>query len=280
MSLRWDVLPPITCEVFMPTLPSNRRRFLQLLTSAPLGVAASCVAAAPEAPARPPARARVRAIAFDAFPIFDPRPIGALAEELFPGQGASLMDAWRTRQFEYTWLRVASQRYADFWQVTADALSFAATRLGLDLDARTRTRLLEAHLELRAWPDVLPALRSLRGAGVRLVFLSNFTPRMLDAAITSAGLGGLFERAISTDEARTYKPDPRAYRLAVDALELPREAIVFAAFAGWDAAGAKWFGYPTFWVNRMKQPAEMLDVLPDGIGAGLSELVTFAAAGA
>ena len=27
--------------------------------------------------------------------------------------------------------------------------------------------------------------------------------------------------------------------------------IAFAAFAGWDAAGAKAFGYPTFWVKAV-----------------------------
>jgi 2-haloacid dehalogenase len=34
--------------------------------------------------------------------------------------------------------------------------------------------------------------------------------------------------------------------MEIDAFTLKREEILFAAFAGWDAAGAKWFGYPTF----------------------------------
>src|SRR5215470_2869103 len=68
------------------------------------------------------AKSKIKAIAFDAFPIFDPRPVIALAEELFPGKGAALSDEWRIRQFEYTWLRLASRHYADFWQITQDAL--------------------------------------------------------------------------------------------------------------------------------------------------------------
>jgi 2-haloacid dehalogenase len=71
----------------------------------------------------------VRAVAFDAFPIFDPRPVSSLAEEFFPGKGAELSNAWRTRQFEYTWLRTVAGRYADFWQVTEEALTFAARAL-------------------------------------------------------------------------------------------------------------------------------------------------------
>ena len=45
---------------------------------------------------------------------------------MFPGKGAELSNAWRTRQFEYTWLRTMSGRYADFWHVTEEALIFAA----------------------------------------------------------------------------------------------------------------------------------------------------------
>jgi len=72
---------------------------------------------------------------------------------------------------------------------------------------------------------------------------------------------------------RTFKPDPRAYQLGLDTLRLPRDQIVFAAFAGWDAAGAKAFGYRTFWVNRQNQPPEELGVLPDATGATLNDLV-------
>lgn len=67
---------------------------------------------------------------------------------------------------------------------------------------------------------------------------------MLAKAVTENELAGFITEAISTDAARTYKPDPRAYELGVERLGLPREQILFVAFTGWDAAGAKWFGYP------------------------------------
>ena len=50
------------------------------------------------------------------------------------------------------------------------------------------------------------------------------------------------------------------------------------ACGGEDVAGAKWFGYPTFWNNRQGAPAEGLDVEPDGAGATLADLVKFLAA--
>src|SRR5262249_1298437 len=141
----------------------------------------------------------VRAIAFDAFPILDPRPVFALAEELFPGKGADLAAAWRTRQFEYAWLRTLSRRYADFWQVTEDPLIFAANLLKLDLSTNSRARLMNSYLEIRCWPDVPAALRSLKDAGLRLAFLSNMTQKMLEAGIRNSALDGMFDQILSTD---------------------------------------------------------------------------------
>jgi len=248
----------------------DRRAFLGLTAGA---VAGTLLGPAPASAAA--IRAHVRAVAFDAFPILDPRPVFALAEELFPGNGAALSHAWRTRQFEYTWLRTVAGRYADFWQVTEDALVAAARALKLDLDSRRRARLMNAYLELKAWPDVPQALASLKAAGMRLAFLSNFSRRMLEAGIKNSGLDGMFDHLMSTDAVQQFKPAPRAYKMALDAFGLTRDGIVFAAFAGWDAAGAKWFGFPTVWVNRLDSPAEQLHVVPDVTCSDLSGLVAF-----
>ena len=103
---------------------------------------------------------------------------------------------------------------------------------------------------------------------------------MLDAAIQNSNLGAVFEHVISTDEAKTFKPAPRAYELALDAFKLDREKILFVPHAGWDAAGAKWFGHRTFWVNRMNLPAEELGVVPDATGKNLNDLVQYVGASA
>lgn len=248
----------------------DRREFLTLAAG---GVAASVWLS--NLMAQTVTQPQFKAIAFDAFPIFDPRPVFGLAETLFPGKGADLSNTWRTRQFEYQWLRALSGRYADFWQTTEDGLVFAAKLLQLDLTPEKRAQLMHAYLGLKAWPDAPSALSSLKEAGVRLAFLSNMTAKMLEAGIKNAGLDGIFEHVLSTDQVRAYKPDPRAYQMAIDAFKLKREEILFAAFAGWDAAGAKWFGYPTFWVNRLNLPGEELGVTPDAIGRDLTDLVSF-----
>jgi len=70
--------------------------------------------------------------------------------------------------------------------------------------------------------------------------------------ILNSGLDGLFDYVLSTDLVRAYKLDPRAYQMAIDAFQLQRNENAFSAFAGWDAAGAKAFGYS----NMLGQPPE------------------------
>jgi 2-haloacid dehalogenase len=251
----------------------NRRAILKL------GAVAATAALFPSLGegAAPKARraGAIKAIAFDGFPVIDPRPVARLCEEMFPGKGAGLIDAWRTRQFEYTWLRTLSNRYVDFWHITEDALTFAAGSRGLDLSTEGRARLMNSWLKLGVWPEAVAELRAMKEAGIRIAFLSNLTARMLDAALGNAGLRDVFGEHLSTDRVQAYKPDPRAYQMGLDAFALPREQILFVASAGWDAAGARWFGYPTYWVNRLDQPAEQLGVELDGVGKDLHGVTRF-----
>jgi 2-haloacid dehalogenase len=218
---------------------------------------------------------RIRAVAFDGLAVFDIRPVAALAERIFPGRGEEMSTLWRTRQFEYTWLRTLGRQYADFWKVTEEALAFSCKSLKIELTNESSDRLMQTYLELKAWPDAPAVLKGLKASGLRMAFLSNFTAAMLDQAAKNSGLQGIFEDHLSTDRVRAFKPEPEAYRMAISAFRLRKEEIAFAAFGGWDAVGAKWFGYPTFWVNRTHAAPEELGATPDGVGRDLNDLETF-----
>lgn len=234
-------------------------------------------AAAGQAPVTmsPTAIGAIGAIAFDGFTVFDPAQIMQTAESILPGKGAELFAAWRVRIFEYTWLRTLTNTYADFWQVTEDALNFTLATIRPTMSKTERQKLLDAWLTVRAWPDALPALQKLKARGLKLAFLSDLSASHLDTWIANSGLQDLFENHLSTDLVSAYKPDPRAYQMAIDTFGLPRNQIVFAAFGGWDVAGAKNFGYPTFWVNRANANPEELGVFADGTGRTLQELANF-----
>jgi 2-haloacid dehalogenase len=226
------------------------------------------------------ARPRFKAVAFDYLVLFDPNSVVPVVEQTFPGKGQELTQLWRTRQFEYTWLRSITGRYVDFFAVTEDALVYAANAMKLELTLARKQRLLNAYLHLTPWPDTADTVRQLRSAGVRVIVLANFSPKMLHANAENAGLTGLFDALVSTDANRTYKPDPRAYRLGMERLRLAKHEILFAACGGWDAVGAKAFGYPTVWVNRFNQPLEQLGVRPDETFTDLKGLLEFVLSGA
>lgn len=257
----------------------SRRDFLQLLPS--LGVAGALGGCAPAAalvaPARPGGRGqrrKLKAICFDLFTLFDPRSVVQVAKSVVGDGAVELCEAWRVRQFEYSWLREAAEQYVDFHAVTEQALLYAANARGITLTPEKRGLLIDAYSQLEPWPDTRDSLTVWQRAGLRLAPLANYSPTMLERLLANASLSNFFETQISTDAAKTFKPSPRAYALGESRLGLQREEIAFAAFGGWDAAGAKWFGFPTFWVNRLGVPQEQL-IDPDGKGPTLTELADF-----
>jgi 2-haloacid dehalogenase len=219
-----------------------------------------------------PKSPRFTAVAFDYFVIFNANSVAPVAEGALPGQGAEFARAWRGKQFEYSYLRSIVGRHADFFAVTGDALVHTARAMKLDLTPDKKASLLDAYLSLEPWPDAAGALRTLRAAGVKVVTISNFSPAMLRANADRAKLTDLFDELLSTGVNGTY----RAYALGTERLKLDKDQILFAAFGGWDAYGAKSFGYTTYWVNRFHLPAEEMDARPDATSHDLDGLVKFA----
>lgn len=220
--------------------------------------------------APPPA---IAAVVYDAYgTLFDvAAPVRAAAAGLGPHRVTALAAMWRTRQLEYTWLRSLMGHYADFWQVTCEALDFALAAEGID-DAALRARLLALYQTLEAYPEASAALDAVRATGRRTAILSNGAPAMLSAAVGSAGFGARLDTVLSVDGLRIYKPHPSVYQLACEALQLPADNIAFVSANGWDAAGATAFGFRTFWLNRTGQPGERLSVTPRHEVASLREV--------
>lgn len=222
----------------------------------------------------------VRAVLFDAYgTLFDVYSVAARAEQMFPGKGDALAVLWRDRQIDYTRLRsLASPSgayYKPFWNITEDALRYAAARLGLVLTDPQRAQLMKEYSCLSAFPENVSVLRQLRGQGLRLGILSNGNPEMLDIAVKSAGMSGLFEVTLSVESVRTFKTAPAAYALGPQAFGLEAQDILFVSSNGWDACGATWYGYHTYWINRAGHPPEQLDVSPHGTGHDMNDLLQY-----
>lgn len=219
-----------------------------------------------------------RAILFDVYgTLLDVQGVAAEAEALFPGHGSKLSEAWRRKQLEYTWLRTLASRHADFWQVTGEALDYAAEGLKLTLTPDARAQLMQRYLTLPAFAQAAAVLSELRRLGARLAALSNGSPAMLDAALAGAALAPLLDAVISVEAAGAFKVAPQAYHLAVSRFGGSPGDFLLVSSNGWDVAGATHFGFDTFWVNRLNQPLERLGIAPTAIGHELADLSSWLA---
>ncbi len=221
------------------------------------------------------AQPRYKAVAFDYFVIFNPNSVVDEVEKVFPGRGMDFTKAWRAKQFEYGFLRSITDNHQDFFKVTEDALGYTIENMKLKATEEQRKQLLNAYLTLKPWPDSVEGLKKLKASGIRVITVANLSGEMLRANAKNAGITELFDEILSTEVNGTYKPDPKAYALGVERLGLKKEEVVFAAFGGWDAYGAKNFGYPTYWVNRFNLPAEKLGNEADGTSQDFQGLLDF-----
>ena len=216
-----------------------------------------------------------KAVAFDYFVIFDPNSVISTVEEIYPGKGMEFTKAWRTKQFEYGFLRSITGKHEDFFKVTEGTLLYTIENMKLEATEEQKKKLLNAYLTLKPWPDAIDGLKKLKASGIKIITIANFSKKMLQANADNAGIADLFDELLSTEVNGTYKPDPKAYALGMEHLGLKKEEIVFAAFGGWDAYGAKNFGYPTYWVNRFSLPKENLGINPDATSENFQGLLDF-----
>ncbi len=223
--------------------------------------------------------AGIKACVFDAYgTLFDFASAANGCRAVLGEETDRLTAQWRDKQLQYTWLRAAQGRHADFWQVTGDALDFALAALRIEQPG-LRDRLMTLYLSLDVFPEVPEVLARLRAAGLKTAILSNGSPHMLDAVVGGAGVATLFDAVLSVEEVAVYKPHPRVYQLAVDRLGVPAAAIAFQSANGWDAFAASAFGMRVVWCNRYAQPPERLPGSPDREVRSLAELPRLVGAG-
>jgi 2-haloacid dehalogenase len=174
------------------------------------------------------------------------------AEHDVPIDAGAFADAWRrgyqpfldrVRLGEMPWQGLDDLHRAALREVAA-AFSFQSLReTGLD-------RLVRAWHHLPPWPDAVGGLTRLRTRFV-VTTLSNGGMALLVDLARAAGLP--FDCILSTELARTYKPDPAVYQLALSLLAVrPEQALMVAAHAN-DLAAAAGQGMRTAFVHRPQE---------------------------
>lgn len=195
-------------------------------------------------------KSMVKAIVFDAYgTLFDTNSVSDTLEAAFPRRGDYLTQIWRLKQLEYSWLRALSGDYRHFGEITRDALRYSLSTIGIAAEPEQIDRLARSYDALRLFPDALAMLDGV--SKLRLAVFSNGSPGMLAALLGNAGITDRFEDIISVDDVRTFKPNPKTYRLACTRLNLPPEEVLLVSSNGFDLHGGSHFGLRTARIARL-----------------------------
>jgi 2-haloacid dehalogenase len=225
----------------------------------------------------------IQAVVFDAYgTLFDVYSVAALADQLYSGQGAAIAAMWRDKQVEYSRLITmsdphqpgGSRHYVDFWELTRRSLRYTLARLGLEHREEREEALMAQYAQLKAFPENLRVLQTLKAQGMATAILSNGSPQMLESAVRSADLMPLIDRVISVDGIRLFKTAPEAYGLVLQHYPVSPAQVLFVSSNAWDALGATWFGFTTVWINRSGLPGETIGPPPTHVGTGLESVLT------
>jgi 2-haloacid dehalogenase len=186
------------------------------------------------------------------------------------GQPGHVLELWFCRLLRDAFALVASDSYRPFGEIATSALrSTARPALG---DEAIQT-ILAGFAELDPHPDVEPAMRLLREAGVRMVTLTNGSAQNTAALLRRAGIDDDIEQVLSVDEVRRWKPAAEIYRHAAHRTQVPPDRVALVAAHAWDTHGAHQAGIATGWVARLDDHYPDTFAAPDVVGPDLIAVV-------
>ena len=192
---------------------------------------------------------QIKAFVFDAYgTLYDVQSVEQVVEAAYPGYGSLITAVWRIKQLEYTWLTSLMGRYEDFWDLTKRALVYTLRSLHLDADVQRVEDVATAYLSLRPYGEARECLERL--APQKRAILSNGSPAMLSNLVKNSSFDRLFDRILSVDSRRVFKPANNAYALVEQELGVEPEQVVFVSSNGFDICGAKNYGFTVVRVAR------------------------------
>jgi 2-haloacid dehalogenase len=152
------------------------------------------------------------------------------------------------------WMRVDA--------IYREALDVLLKRHGLEFTQQERDDLNAVWSRLDPWPDAVEGLTRLR-RHFTITTLSNAGMAAVVAIVKHARLP--FDAVLTAELARSYKPAPAVYQLAVDYLGYRPDQILMVACHKYDLKAARTFGMRTAFVARPLEfgPDARPDIAPE-----------------
>ncbi len=175
----------------------------------------------------------------------------ASALQKHAGERASEFAAvWRDKQLEYSFRRGLMQNYRPFTACTGDALEYACRFTGVDIPVQGKEDLMAAYTKLPPFADAVEALPRLQKAEYGLFAFSNGPAEDLTVLLENAGLLNFFQDVVSTDEMKSFKPNPAVYAHFLRRSSATGKTAWLVSGNPFDVIGALSAGINGAWVKR------------------------------
>ncbi|MEH1853738.1 MAG: haloacid dehalogenase type II [Nostoc sp.] len=138
--------------------------------------------------------------------------------------------------------------YIKYREVLKRVVQKFGERFGFEPTADELNSLADSIQHWLPFPDTVDALRALKQK-FKLVIISNVDDDLF--AFSAKHLEVEFDRIITAEQVKSYKPSLNNFRFAIERINLPLEQILHVAASLYhDIVTAKSLGISTVWVNR------------------------------
>jgi 2-haloacid dehalogenase len=186
-----------------------------------------------------------------------------------------VMREWFGHLIMYSMTITLSGLYKDFWTLGAGLFQMIGAIHHVNIKPEDIEALKNAMKTMPAHPDCEEGLTMLKDAGFRMVTLTNSPPTPgSKSPLENAGLDRFFERQFNIETVRAYKPDPVAYHMVAQELDVaPADCCMVAAHV-WDTIGGQAVGMAGALITRSGNALLPVPGLPrpNAVGSDLQAL--------
>ncbi len=205
--------------------------------------------------------------------LLDMSPVRSTIAEALGGDD-SLVPLWFSTLLHHSLVDCATGQFHPFSDIAGAALVMVARNNGYDIVLEdAKENISNAMMSAPAHADAKPALERLRDSKHRLVALSNSSINGLEKQLSHAGVIDCFDRVMSVESIRTYKPYPAVYHWALREMGITARQGLMVAAHGWDISGAKGVGMQTAFIKRAGKSTYPLGLAEDFVEDSLTTLV-------
>ena len=193
-------------------------------------------------------------IAFDVYgTLIDTHGVVSRLQEIVGANAKEFSQTWRDKQLEYSFRRALMQNYESFAVCTSQALDYTCAFHKVSLTDEQKAELLGIYRVLPAFSDVQEGLTQLKNNGFRLFAFSNGKSDALEMLLDNASIRDLFLGIVSTDDLKSFKPNPAVYSHFLRKSEASGDSAWLVSSNPFDVIGAISAGMKAAWVQRSQE---------------------------